>query len=528
MEKDITKYKSIFLSEAKEHLAVMNRSLLKLEKNPQEAELLDDIFRALHTLKSMAATMNYSRTEGLCHGMEDVLDLIKKKKIELNKTVNILFECFDAIELTLKEISQNKEEPGTSSLIQKLKNIIADKAEIKPLELAAKPQVVEKIKSIEVKVKRLDLLMNLAEELLINRMRLDGIKEGLEDPELSAAVDTLGRLVTDMQYNIMQARMVPVGFTFNRFPRMVRDLAKQQKKEVNLTIEGSEIELDRAVIDQIGEPLVHLLRNAVDHGIEMPEERKKHGKPKQGTIKLIASRVRGFALIEVEDDGKGIDWENIKNTAIKQGILSPEAITEEELKDSLFSGLSTTKDITEISGRGLGLNIIKKKVKSLGGAVKVESLPARGTKFKIELPLTLAIVRALLVSVGGQIYAIPLADIEKIVSIEEKDVKGMLEYEALVLDGENIPLTRLNILFNTPPSLLEGQSVVIVRRGDERIGLVVDSIAGTQEIVIKPLNKLVRENKYFAGSTIVGSGEVILILDISNLVMSKRQKAELI
>jgi two-component system chemotaxis sensor kinase CheA len=319
----------------------------------------------------------------------------------------------------------------------------------------------------------------------------------------------------------MQSRLVPVGFVFNRFPRMVRDLAKQQKKEVSLEMLGSDIELDRAVIDEIGESLVHLLRNAVDHGIEPPEARKRAGKPAQGTIRVTAKRTKGFVIIEVADNGQGLDLEDIKSTAVKDKILSPQATTE-ELIQSIFFGVSTTKKVTAVSGRGFGLNIVKNKVESLGGAIRVESESKKGTTFVIEIPLTLAIIKALFVEVGSKAYAIPLASIERLVTVNKDDIKGMLNYEAIILNEEDIPVTRLDVLFDIPSLGLEGQPIVIVRKGEERLGLAVDAFLTTQEIVIKPLNKLVRENKYFSGSTIIGSGEVVLILDVANLMLTKR------
>ena len=535
MPEDLSKYKDVFLSEAKEHLASMNKSLLKLEKNPAEIELANDIFRASHTLKSMAATMNYHKMAALCHAMEDVLEVIKKKKIKLDECVDILFECFDTLELSLRGVSKNKEELPTDPLVQKLRTLVMRHGErekgdektkssvVLDTEAADRPSLITPaITSIEVRVERLDLLMNLAEELLINKMRLDRIKESLQNPELSTTVDTLGRLIADVQYNVMQARMVPIGFVFNRFPRMVRDLAKQERKELNLEMEGGDIELDRAIVEEIAEPLVHLLRNAVDHGIETPGERRKVGKSPQGTIKLTAKRIKGFAIVEVEDDGKGLNWEDIKNTAVKLGILSSGA-TKEEVMDSIFSGLSTTKQVTAVSGRGFGLNIVKKKIGSLGGSIKVESDLMRGTRFVMEIPLTLAVIKTLFVEVGGKIYAIPLASIERLVNVNRDDIKGMLNYEAIVLNEEDIPITRLNVLFDIPPLANQTQPIVIIRKGEEKLGLAVDTLMDTQEIVLKPLNKLVRENKYFAGCSIIGSGEVVLVLDVANLILSQRR-----
>lgn len=548
MRIDTDKYKDIFLSEAKNLIEIMNKALLKLEKNPTKMELVNDIFRSVHTLKGMADTMDYQKTVQLCHALEDLLDLIKRKKIKMDRSVDVLFECFDTLEAALKILKEGKKELDMSSLVKKLQKLaaakIAENKEEHRDEISADStsataesakesmehkdkvsaeSVVAKITSIEVKVERLDLLMNLAEELLITRMRLDRIKEDLQNPELTTVTDILSRLIADMQYNVMQARMVPVGFVFNRFPRMVRDLAKKQEKQVNLEMEGIDIELDRLVLDEIGESLVHLLRNAIDHGIEKPQERSKAGKPPQGTLKLTASRTKNSAVIEISDDGAGLNFEEIKKSALKRGILSQKA-SEEEVLNSIFSGLSTTKQVTAVSGRGFGLNIVKNKIGSLGGTIKIESTQKKGTKFQIEVPLTLAVIKVLFVEVAGKLYAIPLASVERLITVNKEDIKGMLEFEAIVLGEEDIPITRLDVLFVEPSLKLEKQPIAIIRRGDEKLGLAVDTFLNTQEIVIKPLNKLISENKYFAGTTIIGSGQVVLILDVANLMLSKKQE----
>ncbi|MFH1287711.1 MAG: chemotaxis protein CheA [bacterium] len=531
---ELTKYKDLYLSEAKEHVGAMNNALLGFEKNPKKLNFINDIFRAAHTLKSMSASMNYNKTQDLCHAIEDVLDALRKGKIKPDKCVDILFECFDILESTLKSIKEDKEELDAAGLVQRLRLLASEGrvsgAETEGIKDESEPSAAARIESIEVKVQRLDLLMNLVEELLINKMRLDRIKEQLREPELSAAVDSLGRLVSEIQYNVMQSRLVPIGFVFNRFPRMLRDLARQQKKEINLQIEGGDIELDRSVVDEIGESLVHLIRNAVDHGIESPQDRQRAGKTPAAEIKLSASRTKSFAIIRVSDDGAGLDIEDIRNTALKQGIISSQA-DKEEVINSIFSGVSTTKHVTAVSGRGLGLNIVKNKIESIGGEVMVESEPKKGAAFTIEIPLTLAIIKTLFVEAAGKPYAIPLVNIARLVTVSKKDIKGMLNYEAIVLDEEDIPITRLDVLFGgaeTPRrggvSADEKQPIVIIRKGGEKLGLVVDALMATQEIVIKPLNKFVRENRYFSGSTIVGSGEVVLILDVGNLMLTKKRE----
>ncbi|MBU1148305.1 MAG: chemotaxis protein CheA, partial [Candidatus Omnitrophica bacterium] len=469
---EMAKYKDTFLSEAREHVDSMNKSLLKLEKYPNKLELVSDIFREIHTLKSMSAAMDYNKTSHLCHAVEDVLDAIKKKKIKSDKCIDLLFESFDTLEASLKEIAKGKEEVNAERLTQKLQAILSTDEKIRDTKYEIRDTQTEKIQSIEVKVEKLDLLMRLAEELLITKMRLDRLKEELKNPELTAAVDTLERVVTDMQYNIMQSRMVPIGFVFNRFPRMVRDLAKQQKKEINLETKGSDIELDRGVIDEIGESLVHLIRNSIDHGIEPPEARKRTGKPSGGTVRLTATSTKNSAIIHVSDDGAGLDLEDIKNTAIKRGIISSGA-SKEEIIDSIFTGLSTTKQVTQISGRGFGLDIVKNKIESLGGTIYAETERKSGTSFTIEMPLTLAIIKTLFVEVGGKSYALPLVNIERLVTINQKDIKGMLNFEAIVLNEEDIPITRLDALFGAPSLNLVKQPIAIVRKGQEKLGLAV-------------------------------------------------------
>ena len=355
-------------------------------------------------------------------------------------------------------------------------------------------------------------------------MRLDRIGEQQQNQELSVAVDSLSRLITDMQYHITQARMVPIETIFGRFPRMVRDLAKQQKKDISLVMEGSELELDRQILDQIGEPLVHLLRNAIDHGLEVPELRKKQGKPAAGTLRLSASRVKGMAVIELEDDGRGLDLAAIKKLAVQRGLIASNA-SPEEVQSALFSGISTSKEVTPVSGRGLGLGIVKRAIDAMGGIVKVESQAGKSTRFSIELPLTLAIVNTLFVKVADALYAIPVANIVRLLTVRQEEIKGQLGSEALILNQENIPLVQLRNLFHQAPLESATQEVVVVRKGEESFGLGVDSLIATQDIVIKPLDRLAGSNRYFSGSTIVGSGDAALVLDVANLAVFKALKA---
>jgi two-component system, chemotaxis family, sensor kinase CheA len=529
MTVDLSKYEDTFLLEAAEHVAAMNAALLEFEKAKTELKWVNDIFREAHTLKSMAATMNYRQTASLCHAIENVLEGLKNQKAEEDACIDALFESFDALDAALKEIKANKREPELGHLMEKLQAVLknGEAPRVSKSPRAGRSDETEnkdpeKIQTIDVKVKRLDLLMNLAEELLINKMQLDRIREDLKNPGLNAAVDSLGRLVKEIQYNIMQSRMVPIGYVFNRFPRMVRDLAKAQKKEIELTIEGADIELDRGIIDEIGDSLVHLLRNCVDHGIESPEVRERAGKPRQGGIRLEAKRSKDYVVIEIADDGAGLDGREIKNSAIRRGIL-PAGAGREEILNAIFMGVSTTKTVTAVSGRGFGLSIVKKKIETIGGTIEVKSEPAGGTRFVIQIPLTLAIIKSLFVRVHQKTYAIPIVNVERLVVVDRENIKGMMNSEAIVLDGEDIPLARLDVLFGLSGSSPAKQPIAVLRKGRDKLGVAVDALLTTNEIVIKPLNRLMLENRFFAGFTITGSGDVVLILDVANLTPSKKQ-----
>jgi len=535
MAEDMSRYKDDFISETKEHLQILNTSLLTLEKDPKHRESIDTIFRGAHTIKGMAAAMGYTNVEKLCHTTEDLLDTVRNNKLTLNKAIiQLLFDAFDALNDAVKRIKADKPEPDTSALVSKLQQMAASsqegtqKKEVKkdiPLgaELAKQPEKIEKIESIKIDVERLDILMNLIEELLVNKMMLDRIQDTKTFDELSPALDALARLVSDLQYNIMSARLVPVGYVFNRFPRMVRDLAVAEKKEIDFVMEGTDIELDRTIIDQIGEPLVHLLRNAVDHGIELPSVRLENKKPKQGKITLTARRERGYAIIEVKDDGKGLDPNKIREVAVKKGLYSKEeaaALNEEQVKMILFDPrFSMAEKVTKVSGRGVGMDVVKRNIEALGGNIKIDSQPGKGMKVTLELPLTLAIIKALLIQVGPETYALPLTNVMRSIRVPKENIKGMFGNEVVVLPTEEIPLIRLHKRFNIPEEKKqEGALVVIVRKGDALAGLAVDSVVSEQEIIIKPMNQLIKKRKEFAGFTILGTGRVVLILDVNNLV----------
>lgn len=382
---------------------------------------------------------------------------------------------------------------------------------------------VGKIKqTVRVDIDRLDSLMNLVGELVMHKGRLQQIGATEKITELNETIEQIDRISGDLQSVVMKVRMVPIEQVFNRFPRMVRDLSKDLNKEIDFLMEGKETELDRTVIDEIGDPLIHLLRNAIDHGIELPSERVKSGKPAKGTLMLRARHEGNNVYIEVEDDGAGINPERIIQKAVDKGLIGEreaEGFSREEAIELLFApGFSTADQVTDVSGRGVGLDVVKNKIEALNGEINVDSKFGTGTKFKIKLPLTLAIIQALMISVRNEIYAIPLSSVDETTIITEADIKMVQNQEVIMLRGNVLPLYRLGKLLEVPDEAAnDDMYVVVVRRADKQIGLVVDSLIGQQEIVIKSLGKLLAGVPGIAGAIVAGDGNVRLILDIATL-----------
>lgn len=378
--------------------------------------------------------------------------------------------------------------------------------------------------TVRVDLERLDNVMNLVGELVISKTRLAQISMAHGISELSETLQHVDRITTDLQAVVMKIRMVPVEQVFNRFPRMVRDLAREMGKEINLLIEGKETELDRTVIDEIGDPLVHLIRNSIDHGIEDPEARQKAGKPRMATVKLAARQEGNHVVIEVSDDGQGIDLERIRTKAREKGLLDEKNLADVDrriLLDFIFQpGFSTAKTVTDLSGRGVGLDVVRTKIEALSGIIDLETQEGEGTRFIIRLPLTLAIIQALLVEVGTETYAIPLSSVDETTNIAPTDIKKIENQEAVLLRGNVLPLVRLREILEVPDAETDAHDldVVVVRRGEKQIGLVVDTLLGQQEVVIKSVGRLLTGIPGIAGATILGNGRVSMILDIGTLL----------
>lgn len=380
-------------------------------------------------------------------------------------------------------------------------------------------------RTIRVDIERLDTLMNLFSELLIDRVRLEQLASEIRRSELTETVEHMSRVSSDLQNIVLKLRMVPIDTVFNRFPRMIRDVAKTLDKKVDLIITGADTELDRTVIDEIGDPLVHLLRNAVDHGVEPSAERVALGKSETGTIHLRAYHSGNHVFIEIEEDGRGINRDKVLKKALENNVLTKEQaarITDDEVNQLIFaSGFSTADKISDISGRGVGLDVVKTKIQSLGGQVQVDSAWGRGSKFSVQLPLTLSIISAMLIRLNNEKYAIPLSSIVETMAVRQEQIRSvhgnrMVEYRTGV-----IPLVSLADLFDVPggTNISENETqVVIIRKGDKMAALVVDEFIGQQEIVLKTLGKYLTKLFAISGATILGDGQVALIIDTNALI----------
>lgn len=461
--------------------------------------------------------------------------IISEKSLEeIKKAIENVSEIEEAV---IEEFEIPEEVQDTAPKAEALEKADADsgksekaekKEEKKAPAKSGKPVVN---RSVRVDIEKLDDLMNLVSELIIAKNGLVSVTgvASTQDQTFNEQIEYLERITTNLHESVMKVRMVPIESVVNRFPRMIRDLSKKLNKEMDLIMTGEDTELDRTVIDEIGDPLMHMLRNAADHGLEATIDRLKIGKPKVGTIRLDAYQDGNNVTIEVSDDGAGVDVEKIKRKAVEKGAITEEQaeyMSEKEAIDLLFQpAFSTAEKLSDVSGRGVGLDVVKNKIEGLGGDVEVVTKLGEGTTFIVRLPLTLAIIQALMVDVSGEKYALPLNSIVTVEEILPEDIKYVHTKEVINLRGSVIPIVRLNEVLDIEPVEKEsdeldddGLIVVIVKKGDRQAGLVIDKLLGQQEIVIKPLGKYIRVPKLISGATILGNGEVALIIDSNTLV----------
>lgn len=422
------------------------------------------------------------------------------------------------VEEAVKAQAPLKKEPKKPKEAPKPKDTQKAKGEEKHVPVHAN-------QSIRVDLSRLDNFMNLVSELVIYRTRLEELSTQYKATEINEPLEQVARITSDLQDLVLKIRMQPVNVVFNRFPRMIRDLTQELNKDMDLIIEGEETELDRTVVSELGEPLVHLIRNAADHGIEPADERVAKGKNPKGTIHLIAYQEGNKVVIKVSDDGKGIDPERIRESAIRKGIPT-EGLTKLELMNLIFNpGFSTNREVTNISGRGVGMDVVRSKITALGGSIDVTSEIDRGTNFVIKLPLTLSIIQALMVHVGEETFALPLGLIEKVVKAMEGDIKDSHGGEVYIYREKVIPIVRINDKLSLK-SDANNQHIILVNIGGHQYGLVVDDLIGQQEIVIKKLSGALSKMNEYLGAAILGNGDITLILDVGNLVAGKEESIE--
>ncbi len=542
----ISEYKQLFLSEAREILNSLNNVLVDLEKEPANTALLNELFRQSHTLKSMAQSMGYEGIAKLTHSMETTLALLRSGGAKLEKDiVDLLFKSMDTLGELIEERAKGKaEKVEVAALVERFEEIASavpkekrkpvdkERPELKLDNIDNSASSLGELQTVRVPLTQLDNLMDLTGELAINRIRLSQIVQTIADSALKETVAQLSRLTSQLQDQMMQVRLVPLEYIFTPYPRMVRDMAVNQKKEVDFVIEGGHIGLDRSIQDEINEPLLHLLKNAVTHGIEEPQERERLKKPRRGKIRLSARRERNFVVLELSDDGRGMDVEEIKKVALQTGIITAKELSALSPKEIVTlitrPGYSGAKKVTEAAGRGVGLNASKIKAESLGGTLDIDTRPNEGATFSIKLPLTIAIAQAMLVGIADQTYCIPLSYIAETIKVSQPQIKTIEHREVISYRDTVLPLVRLRGKFGFDSSKLRSPvadvpngpaiPVVVVEGGAKKAGLVVDSFLGQQEVVIKPLTGFLKEIKGASGATILGTGKPALVMDVGSLL----------
>jgi two-component system chemotaxis sensor kinase CheA len=630
---DLSQYAELFLAEAREHLSVCNQLLLEWERHPEAREPVGGLFRAVHTVKGMAATMGYARVADVAHRAENLLDALRRgTTVVSDELLQLLFRTVDvleqAVELSavgregeldvaglaaeleragarlapapgrsatsapaavpapalgqtadvaagrLVEVALRAEAPlkgGRALVVLRKVAALGAVAAVSPPPAAFEAEefdgrfafrlqssadavaIAGAIKSagdveevtvdadksaaplvegtapdgsrarhLRVDLRRLDALMDLIGELVIARGRLNEVAAVRRDPAIDDVAIQVSRLSNELQAEIIQARMTPVWQVFDRFPRLVRDSARQLGKQVAFRVEGKEIELDRTILDELGDPLMHLLRNAVDHGIETPAERQRAGKKAEGEIVLSAVRERSRVMITVSDDGRGVDRTKVLERARRDGLVDAhaEALTDDQLLRVLARpGFTTAETVTSVSGRGVGIDVAMTRLRALGGTLEVRSELGQGTSFVLRLPVTLAIVRALIASVGQERYALPLTYVAETVELGVAPTTTVEGREAIVLRERVVPLVHLRQLLEVADAPLPARRpVIVLEMGERRTGLVVDSMLGQQEIVVKSFDAPQGTLPLFSGATIMGDGVPALILDAGGLL----------
>lgn len=526
-------YKEIFIAEALEYFDALNRHISTLEKEPGDEQTLAEIFRLLHNLKANSKAIGYLQISDVSHKLETAFSLIRSKELVFSdEVVTVLFDGIDMLGELIHNVDNPKYGEPDPILLRNL-DIIVENLSESTIELA-KVQKYNTSKNLSlseliyIQIKKLDHMMNLVGELMIDRDRIISISRDLGNDELKSVSSHLYRITEDLQYSVMDARLVNIGSLFNKFPRIVRDIASAEKKEVNLSIRGQDIQIDRNILQIITDSLLHLVRNAITHGLEKPEDREKKGKNAAGNLLLSAQSDRDNVLITLQDDGKGIDMKSVKKKAIERQLVAPDiakGLADSEVLSFLFEpGFSTAKEVTEFSGRGVGLDVVKNAIDSIGGRITVDSEKGKGTTFILQLPTSIAVKGALLFEVDNIYYAIPLIHTDQVVALDRDELHEVGDVLVANLKGETITVVYLNELLNAPEAdmklgdktRLNGQvqNIIIVSYNNRKLGLIVDKLYRQQDIVVKPLSKPLQQIDIYGGVTLLGTGRVCLVLDV--------------
>ena len=538
-------YREMFMAEALEYYDSMSRHLSELERNTNAGPALNELFRLMHNLKANARAMGFTDLGEVAHHLETLFGLIRDKQREFGGPLaKVVFMGVDALGTMIRAVGANQPLPQATALLENLDRLVRGEAPIIDEEEEAESEEeagkkMELSDLVYIPVKKLDKLLNLVGELVIDRDRVMTLAQELGNPALLATAQHLFRISDDLQYSVMDARLVGVGVLLNKFPRVVRDVATAENKEVELVLSGQDVQIDRNILQIITDALLHLVRNAVSHGLETPEQRQKAGKPVVGHLTLSALTEREDVLIKVRDDGRGINTEAVRKKAVERGLVSAaEAprLDEQQVWALLFEpGFSMAEKITDISGRGVGLDVVKLALDSLGGQLRVESEIGVGTTFTLVLPTSIAVKGALLVEVEDRPYAVPLMHTDTVLALHPGQLSLVGGLLVTHFQEQAVPLVHLRQLLydegDEPLPLaskddLHGtQQVLVVNYNNRRLGLIVDRFIRQQNIVIKPLSKPLDTIDLFGGVTLLGSGQVCLVLDVpalTRLFLAKR------
>ncbi len=545
-----------FLAEASESLEQLDQKFMELEKQPGDTALLNDIFRSIHTIKGAAGFLGFQQMVDVTHSTEDVLNKLRKGEMSVTPGImDAILQSVDLIKLLLGNIKEkNGREEDLKPTVALLHDILEGRFKEEAPSAHPSPKAAEaeddhkparheegasavKEQSIRVDLDRVDSVLNLAGELVLSRnrlMRLGGkLSDSGSESELNShvneAIAQLDLVTTDLQLAVMKMRMQPIAKVFNKFPRMVRDLARQMDKEVELVISGEETELDKTVIEEIGDPLVHIVRNSIDHGMESPAEREAKGKPRCGKVELAAYQEGRNIIVSVRDDGKGMDPEALKRSAVEKGLIPAEEAERLSKSDALniifIPGFSTAKAVSNISGRGVGMDVVKTNISRINGTITIDSEVGKGTHITFRLPLTLAIIQALTVEAGGEVYGIPLSNVIENIRVTADEIKSVEGREVINIRDRIYPVVRLGSLVSGASSdaRSEWKYIVIIGIGEKHFGILVDRLHGQEEIVMKSMGEYLKGTEGVAGACITGDGNVILILDMAGLLTTAQR-----